>query len=64
MAEEVDLDLLRNCTLLTINQFPWTAPTVNDTALIEEMNKDHLYDLLVAMIYVYRERFLEADSIK
>lgn len=61
--ERVDLDLLRNCTLLAVNKFPW-ATTVNDTALIAAMNLTHVIDLIADMIDVFRERFLEDDIIK
>lgn len=61
--ERVDLDLLRNCTLLAVNKFPW-ATTVNDTALIGAMNLTHVIDLIADMIDVFRERFLEDDIIK
>lgn len=63
MPEEVDLDLLRNCTLLAVNKFPW-ATTVNDTAVIGAMNLTHVIDLISEMIDVFREQFLEDDSIK
>lgn len=61
--ERVDLDLLRNCTLLAVNKFPW-ATTVNDTAVIGAMNLTNVIDLIADMIDVFRERFLEDDFIK
>lgn len=63
MAEEVDLDMLRNCTLLSVNKFPW-ATTVNDTTMIGAMNLTHLIDLISEMIDVFRDKYLEDDSIK
>lgn len=63
MPQEVDLTLLRNCTLLSINKFPWTT-TVNDTGTIAEMNVTDFIDLITDMIFVYRQRHLEDDSIK
>lgn len=63
MSEDMDMDLLRNCTLLAVNKFPW-ATTVNDTATIGAMNQTHIIDLISEMIDVFRARFLEDDSIK
>lgn len=63
MGDEVDLDLLRNCTVLAVNKFPW-ATTVNDTALIENMNLTQVIDLITDMMDEFRERYLEDDSIK
>lgn len=64
MAEEVDLDLLRNCTVLAVNKYPWATTSVNDTTLIGTMNLTHVIDLVSEMIDVFRERFLEDDTIK
>lgn len=63
MAESMDLDVLRNCTLLAVNKFPW-ATSVNDTRAIEGMNLTHVIDLISEMIDMFRERFLEDDTIK
>lgn len=63
MAEEVDLDLLRNCTILTVNKFPWTT-TLNETAVIGVMNLTDVIDLISNMIDFYSEKYLEDDSIK
>ena len=63
MTDDVDLDVLRNCTVLAVNKFPW-ATTVNETTSIGSMNLTHLGDLLLEMMDKFKERYLEADIIK
>lgn len=61
MPEQVDLVLLRNCTLLSVNKFPWTT-TLNDTGTIANMNLTDVIDLISGMID--EGRHLDDDSIK
>lgn len=63
MSEDEDLQLWRNCTILAVNQFPWTT-SVNDSSSIAEMNETRVVELVSEMMAVFMQRHLEDDSIR
>lgn len=62
-VESVDVGLLRNCTVLAANRFPWST-TANDTTQIEAMDRRELFGTLKQMIGMLRERYQDEDAIR